>query len=163
VEKTQAAMMEQVRARAAELQQRWGIELPDAMSRAFAMIKSGVDGITESARRLQEFGLNLLQQNAQRNVRYAPGVLESIAAATGLNSFDSGGIVPGSGPQLAIVHGGERVLTPEQQMAGGGVTINVNVGGGVVDGASVGVQIAEYLTRAFKQNGAVLPNGIIGA
>lgn len=162
VKKTQAEMMVQVQAKAAELQTIWGLQFPDALSRAFAIVKSGIDAIAESAKKLQDFGLNLLQQNAQRNVRYAPGVLESIAAATGLNSFDGGGYVDRD--QLALVHAGERVLTPEQQMAGGGtVNVTINVGGGVVDGASVGVQIAEYLTRAFKQNGAVLPSGIVAS
>lgn len=51
-----------------------------------------------------------------------------------LASFDAGGIVPGpvGQPQLAIVHGGELVQTPEQQRSGSGITINmpVTVSGG---------------------------------
>lgn len=42
-----------------------------------------------------------------------------------VQNFDGGGIVggPTGRPQFAIVHGGERVLTPQQQNAWGGVTI----------------------------------------
>lgn len=37
--------------------------------------------------------------------------------------YATGGMIPGTGPQLAIVHGGERVLTPQQQRGdGGGIT-----------------------------------------
>jgi TP901 family phage tail tape measure protein len=39
--------------------------------------------------------------------------------------YATGGMVPGVGPRLAIVHGGERVLTPEQQRGGGNITINM--------------------------------------
>lgn len=54
----------------------------------------------------------------------------------GFPGYATGGIVPGpiGRPQMAIVHGGEQVLTPEQQAQGvGGVTINnltINVGRG---------------------------------
>jgi hypothetical protein len=54
--------------------------------------------------------------------------------------FAEGGIVAGSGPQLAIVHGGEKIIA-----AGGGTgtTINVNISrGAYIDGPSV-----ELLTR----------------
>lgn len=47
--------------------------------------------------------------------------------AAGVPGFDSGGMVPGlpGAPLLAVVHGGERVLTPQQQRElGGGVTLN---------------------------------------
>lgn len=42
--------------------------------------------------------------------------------------YATGGMVPGSGPRLAIVHGGEQVLTPAQQRGGGGITINMPPG-----------------------------------
>ncbi len=43
-----------------------------------------------------------------------------------LNWFDTGGIVPGplGAPQLAVVHGGEEVLTPAQRQGGGSSTVN---------------------------------------
>jgi hypothetical protein len=65
----------------------------------------------------------------------AAGSLSGVTSAiTGgaalLNQFQSGGVVPGpiGWPQLAIVHGGERVLTVEQQQQGAGSgsrTVNV--------------------------------------
>ena len=49
--------------------------------------------------------------------------------SSGMQSFDTGGIVPGpvGAPMVAVVHGGERVLTPEQQRQGFGGTTNVVV------------------------------------
>jgi succinate dehydrogenase/fumarate reductase cytochrome b subunit len=45
------------------------------------------------------------------------GYAEYGAAMTKVNSYDSGGIVPGAlgQPQLAMVHGGEQILTPSQR------------------------------------------------
>lgn len=48
--------------------------------------------------------------------------------STGLNKFDSGGMVPGfpGQPQLAIVHGGERVVGSRSgSSSAGGLTINI--------------------------------------
>ena len=44
---------------------------------------------------------------------------------SGMGEYASGGFVPGSGPKLAIVHGGEEIRTPAQQRAGGGTVINI--------------------------------------
>jgi hypothetical protein len=44
----------------------------------------------------------------------------------GVGAFQTGGIVPGVGPQLAVVHGGEQILTAEQQRQGA-VSINQSV------------------------------------
>lgn len=162
VKTTQAAMMEEVRARAVELQQKWGLEFPDALSRAFATVKAGIDAIAESARRLQQAGISYINGLSQQGVTgYAPGVFETIAGAFGLNTFASGGMVPGAGPQLAVVHGGERVLTPGQQ---GGVVMNITINAGAgADGASIGEQLAEYLNRAFLRNGPVLLPGSVAS
>lgn len=54
-----------------------------------------------------------------------------------LSNFDGGGVVPGpyGAARLAVVHGGERVLTPEQQRGwGGGAVANVTL---QVDGATL--------------------------
>lgn len=47
----------------------------------------------------------------------------------GLLNFDGGGEVPGpqGRPRLAVVHGGEVVMTPAQQRGQGGVTINQSI------------------------------------
>jgi hypothetical protein len=55
-------------------------------------------------------------------------------------------MVPGSGPRLAIVHGGEQVLTPAQQRGGGGIVINVY--GSVHSDASLQRSILDALTTA---------------
>lgn len=53
----------------------------------------------------------------------------SLIPGQGVSTFATGGTVPGpvGSPRLAIVHGGERVLTPGQQMNGGASTA-VDVG-----------------------------------
>lgn len=95
---TQATMMDEVRTKAGELQQIWGLEFPDALSRAFDIVKTGIDAITESARKLQDAGISYINSlNSQGVKRYAPGVFETIAGSFGLNSsFGGGGGVPGS-------------------------------------------------------------------
>jgi hypothetical protein len=56
-----------------------------------------------------------------------------------LPGFASGGMVGGpiGAPQLAIVHGGERVLTPAQQRGGGMQTVNIYIDGRQVAAAMV--------------------------
>ena len=53
------------------------------------------------------------------------------AAFAGVMAFESGGMVPGYGPQPAIVHGGEMILNQSQQRAlgGGSTTFNFNHSG----------------------------------
>lgn len=53
----------------------------------------------------------------------------ALNALYGLNvpHFQTGGIVPGSGPQLAVVHGGETII-PKHRSAGGPDTIIVQLG-----------------------------------
>jgi hypothetical protein len=55
------------------------------------------------------------------------------AAFAGVMAFESGGLVPGSGPVAAIVHGGELILNQEQQrsLGSGGHTFQyINHGSG---------------------------------
>nr|MDD5353268.1 hypothetical protein [Candidatus Omnitrophota bacterium] len=67
-----------------------------------------------------------------------------------LNSYGSGGIVPGAlgEPQMAIVHGGEQVLTPNER--GGGNTIIVQ--GSVVTESQLGSLIQKYLHNNSRAN-----------
>jgi len=73
-------------------------------------------------------------------------------------AYALGGFVDGpvGAPQLAIVHGGERVLTPEQQAAGGGgdsyVPIQVTL---TLDGRVVGSALHEALLRKQRQGGTL--------
>lgn len=72
---------------------------------------------------------------------------EALTAGSNLQGFQSGGMVPGptGAPQLAVVHGGERVLTPEQQKGGGGITVIIQ---GNVYGDS---HLEEIISENFSQ------------
>lgn len=181
VKKTQESMMVEVQARAAELQQKWGLDFPDALTKAFEMVKSGIDNITESAKKLQESTMSYIQSLGARNVRFAnPGVLEAIAgpagintsfgapasnfgsleqlaAMTGLPSFDGGGYMPYDG--LAMLHAGERVLTPQQQS--GGLTINVTVTGDSYGVDDLGDKVIAAINRAIRRDGNVFLPGAV--
>lgn len=60
------------------------------------------------------------------------GVVKNVGGFLGglIPGFAEGGIVPGpaGAPRLAVVHGGERVLTQAQQRGGGGTTVNIYTG-----------------------------------
>lgn len=53
---------------------------------------------------------------------------QSFGGLGGIERYASGGVVPGpiGSPRMAIVHGGEEVLTPQQRGQRGGITININ-------------------------------------
>jgi hypothetical protein len=75
-------------------------------------------------------GFNQLLQQAEAQAKQDPSKLtpyqRTVLHAAGIPGFSEGGLVPGlpGAPTLAIVHGGERVLTPQQQRQyGGGVTV----------------------------------------
>lgn len=61
-------------------------------------------------------------QQTYKNIASA-GFFDRIAVGLGLASYDTGGIVPGpvGSPQLAVIHGGERVLTADEAKNGGAV------------------------------------------
>jgi hypothetical protein len=64
-------------------------------------------------------------------VNYDPNAITSYGQqGSGIDYYDAGGIVPGprGTPRLAIVHGGEEVLTPDQR-GGGGTTVNQVING----------------------------------
>lgn len=69
-----------------------------------------------------------------------------------LPNFDGGGIVPGpiGRPQLAIVHGGEEVRTPQQQQkTGGDVKIDINIHD-ATDPQKVGQIVRTQVTQVFR-------------
>lgn len=59
-------------------------------------------------------------EDARAKLGITVGQMQNWGGGEG-ESYASGGMIPGTGPRLAIVHGGEQVLTPSQQ---GGVTNN---------------------------------------
>jgi hypothetical protein len=72
------------------------------------------------------------------------------AAAASLPSYQSGGIVPGVGPQLAVLHGGEQVIPAGEQGFGGGAGMQINVynyGPGEVDIQELVEQIGDEMAR----------------
>ncbi|HEY3483911.1 MAG TPA: hypothetical protein VGK49_00950, partial [Ilumatobacteraceae bacterium] len=74
-----------------------------------------------------------------------------------LQQFATGGVVAGpvGQPTLAVVHGGERVLTPAQQAAGtgvGGVQVVVNHYG---RGEVVPEAVVEAIVKHRRRNGSL--------
>lgn len=75
-----------------------------------------------------DFGISLFKLDASNPIwklvesvfSGGMGFLENLGVGfkAGLNVFEQGGVVPGSGPQIAIVHGGETI-TPAGKSAGG--------------------------------------------
>lgn len=66
-----------------------------------------------------------------------------------LQQFALGGIVPGSGPQLAIVHGGERIIPANAAAAAGGT-------GTAAGGSAVPVEIHTHLHLGDREIGEVV-------
>lgn len=71
----------------------------------------------------------------------------------GIPGFASGGVVGGpvGSAQLAIVHGGERVLTPGQQGGGGG--LNIAAGAIVINGNVDPQAVVEAIVAYERRNG----------
>lgn len=86
-------------------------------------------------------GTALAARSAALNAKYGLGSLPH---------FQRGGIVPGSGAQLAVVHGGETVLP--RGMGMGGVTVNVY---GDVTGTELIEKVRREINLVNKQNGRV--------
>jgi hypothetical protein len=88
----------------------------------------------------------------------------ALGKARGILGFQTGGMVPGARgvPQLAVVHGGEQVLTPQQQRmaggggGGGGSTYNITVNAGLSDPYSTAQAIVDLL-RMYQRTQGDLP------
>lgn len=87
----------------------------------------------------------------------------------GIRGFQRGGTVPGSpgSPQLAVVHGGEKISTQAQARSGvgpasggggEGVVINITVNAGVGDPYQIGREIADILGEYSRQAGPIAVN-----
>ena len=87
------------------------------------------------------------------------GILGGITSR--IPGFASGGTVPGpvGAPQLAVVHGGERILTPAQQRGGSTMNLNlsVRVEGGVISEGDLGGYIVDEINRAVRRGDVSLP------
>lgn len=72
----------------------------------------------------------------------------AIGLPPGFAGYASGGVVPGptGAPQLAVVHGGNPVLTPGQRRGGAGVVVNVST----LDSRGVPEAVVEGLRQAKR-------------
>lgn len=89
----------------------------DIFSAALGIGRAIVNGVVGGIRAIAGDIWDAIRGAIEDGLSHLPGPLKSVAKKV-LN-FDLGGVVPGpvGKPQVAIVHGGERVLTPEQQSA----------------------------------------------
>ena len=67
-------------------------------------------------------------------------------AATSIPEFQYGGMVPGVGPRLAVLHGGEEVI-PADEAGRGGMTFIINNYGNEMDEMELGERISDILHR----------------
>lgn len=125
----------------------WGGDITSAVETAIGAVKRAFNSVMDPIKTLMD-----ALGGAFSKVKEFFGVkdkAESAAASMNLpsdNSFDSltgfatGGMVPGAmgAPMLAMVHGGEQVLTPAQQRSGGGggssvqTPIYISLGGQII-------------------------------
>ena len=109
----------------------WFIDLiSDASSWGSRMMSAFWDGITGWFGRIQS-GLQGFSHSISPS-------FSGSGVELPMQGFARGGTVPGpiGMPQLAVVHGGEQILTQAQQRGGGGLTVNVVLQGpvyGVLD------------------------------
>lgn len=103
-----------------------------------------------------QVGANALTQGGIAAIPVLGTIYSGVRGAKSLQNlvpkFANGGMVPGSGPRLAIVHGGEQVLTPDQQRGGGGITVIVQ--GNVYDEAGFQRALLSALNNS-QQRGAL--------
>jgi len=80
----------------------------------------------------------------------AIGGLAALLKGAGL-SFQDGGIVPGAGPKLAMVHGGEYVVPPNVARSGafGGTTLQINQ---PIDARGAQIGVGEQIAAALDAN-----------
>lgn len=69
--------------------------------------------------------------------------------AAGIPGYASGGVVPGVGPRLAVVHGGETITPPGR---GGGNVFHINVNGWVGNDQDIAARISRELQRFGHRN-----------
>ena len=142
-----------------------GEGLNNFVAQSISEILKLVFGLNSSMQRVRDSWMRFWSQMGVpvRNLSGAIGnlgiKLRNVAAAgRSLLGFASGGVVPGptGQAQLAVVHGGEQVLTPAQQRnagGGGGGGIVINVTTGVGDPQAIGQAIVEVLEQYQRTQG----------
>ena len=112
-----------------------------------SLIQGMIDGLANNASSLYQTIATIVANAA------AVGGATSSGSAS-VPGYQFGGIVPGplGAPQLAVVHGGERII-PTGRSSSGGVTINI----GTLYGTSreVAEQTARYLAAQLRREGVL--------
>jgi TP901 family phage tail tape measure protein len=98
-------------------------------------------------------------------VKLGSDVVGNVGGAIGgaIPHFAQGGVVPGTGPQLAVVHGGETVTPPGQSSGGQGmVEVHSHLH---LDGREISEVVERHLFRnaSTYSSGFLSNSGIVGA
>jgi len=114
--------------------------------------KAEAAGDTEEANRLRELSTGALQDAQRANAVSQAGFFKNMAVGLGIGSYDTGGIVPGATgqPQLAVVHGGEEVLTAEEAGTGGRNVFNFTFNGDINDKQEFIRKIREEFSKSLS-------------
>lgn len=118
-----------------------------------------VDSLIEKVRTGIDWVKNLLGLNRDAADTMPEPTEEAVAAIGPPPEFAGGGIVPGpfGAPQVVIAHGGERILTPEQQAASSDIReVTMYVTFNVPDRATADYTL-DGLARRMRNLGAVTP------
>jgi len=125
-------------------------------SRFWRRLKDGVNSVLSPIRSVSSKLSSLISKASNIRSRIG-GIIGRIPG------FAGGGIVPGptGAPQLALVHGGERVQTPAQQRmgggggSGGGATYNITVNAGLSDPYATAEAVVDLLRMYQRTQGNV--------
>lgn len=119
----------------------------------FSAVRGGVNFLVDAVRRAIELVQRLIDK-----IKHLPGagIAGKALHTVGLPGFAEGGVVPGplGRPQLAVVHGGEEVLTPAQRASGGGALVGqLIIQGATFEGANATAYatVREMRAEAFRQ------------
>lgn len=135
------ARLQKMKDRAAEAERKWD-QMADTMGAGLDVMGNALeDFVMTGTFAFEQFINSLLQTMVRSGITALIGDLMPTKPKT----FQSGGIVPGMGPQLAVVHGGEEII-PRHQRAGPSLTTQVSFTVTALD--------AQGVSQFFQQHGA---------
>jgi hypothetical protein len=121
------------------------------------VIKPVVDAVKQGAKDVAS-GVD----DIKKSISQLPGGAATVTGGSPIGfllhavGFQHGGMVGGplGAPRLAVVHGGEMVLTPGQQRTGGGgntvINVTLNIGGSVVTEREITEAVRTQLVRDLR-------------